>query len=129
MTPTVAEIVRRRYWLDVIVRLAGVALILLFLYTGIGHVMMAAAELAFAPLLRTPDFMFRIGQGAVGIALLVVRRPLVRWLLPIPRPGCPECGYPLTAGKTRCSECGTPLPGEPPPIPQPARPAARKTAP
>jgi hypothetical protein len=43
----------------------------------------------------------------VGLLLAAVDERLVRWLVPVIHPACPNCGYPL--GKTHsqsCSECG-----------------------
>lgn len=42
-----------------------------------------------------------------AIALLIVQRPLVRWLVPTPPAGCVACGYPRPGSATGpCPECG-----------------------
>jgi hypothetical protein len=55
-------------------------------------------------------FWFSAACIVVGLTLAAVNKRLVRWLVPVMHPACPNCGYSL--GKTHsrlCSECGFPL--------------------
>lgn len=44
---------------------------------------------------------------AFPICLLIFERHLIRWLVPAPRPGCQQCGYPIEKHMPVCPECGT----------------------
>jgi len=45
-----------------------------------------------------------------GIALILLERPLIRWLIPDPPRGCPNCGYSLQGLRSPvCPECGADL--------------------
>jgi hypothetical protein len=44
-----------------------------------------------------------------GFCLMVLDRRIARWLVPMPCPICPECGYDLRKQNTRCPECGLDL--------------------
>ena len=42
-----------------------------------------------------------------AVALIFLNRRLAKWIVPLPTPGCPQCGYQLTGLKdARCPECG-----------------------
>lgn len=46
-----------------------------------------------------------------GLILLYYHQPIVRWLAPMPKPRCPECGYWIKrGGGLQCPECGSALP-------------------
>jgi hypothetical protein len=48
-----------------------------------------------------------------ALALGASARRVTRWILPIPKSGCPRCGYRLIAlAEPRCPECGLDLPRE-----------------
>jgi hypothetical protein len=52
-------------------------------------------------------FWFGTATLLPGIALVVAERRLIRWLIPVPRRECPQCGYGLRQLTTRrCPECG-----------------------
>jgi hypothetical protein len=60
----------------------------------------------------TSWFATAIGLLTPAIILYLLDRRIARWLIPVPRRECHECGYPLRGlrvGTTRCPECGTPL--------------------
>lgn len=49
----------------------------------------------------------------LGVALALLSAPLARWITPLPRDGCPRCGYTrdephaeTSPDETRCPECG-----------------------
>jgi hypothetical protein len=44
----------------------------------------------------------------LAAALVVMERRLLSWVFPLPRGGCPQCGYPV-AGRSTCPECGLAL--------------------
>ncbi len=46
-----------------------------------------------------------------ALLLLAIQQYLVRWLVPMPRPECPQCGYDIAnLTESRCPECGLQLP-------------------
>lgn len=48
-----------------------------------------------------------------GLTLVMFCDRLTRWILPLPKSGCPRCGYHLIAlMEPQCPECGLPLPYE-----------------
>ena len=53
------------------------------------------------------DFSWGLGLALPGAAILVWNRTIVRWLIPVPRQECPQCGYAIKElTTTRCPECG-----------------------
>ncbi len=51
-----------------------------------------------------------------AVLLYLFDRRIVRWLIPVPRRECHECGYPLRGlhgATTRCPECGTAIASAP----------------
>jgi hypothetical protein len=105
---------RRRHLVTIIVRLTCVVLI------GTGAVGMLSvlgrALLWGGWRAATRDYsavgFFSLSAACVivGLVLAAVHGRLVKWLVPVMPPTCPNCGYAL--GKTRarvCSECGFPL--------------------
>ena len=42
----------------------------------------------------------------VGLCLALIQKRLVKWLVPVMRPACPNCGYALRDTARVCSECG-----------------------
>ena len=55
-------------------------------------------------------FAWAVALLISALALYLFDRRIVRWLIPVPRRECHECGYPLrglSPSTTRCPECGT----------------------
>lgn len=65
------------------------------------------------------DLDYYLGRITISVAALAIAavcrffdRPLSRWIVPIPSPECPSCGYSLEHLRhPRCPECGISLPG------------------
>jgi len=56
---------------------------------------------------------FFLAMLAMAIILRILEKRLVKWLVPLVRPECPECGYALIQlTEPRCPECGLRLPPE-----------------
>ena len=55
-------------------------------------------------------FWFGFSVFAPGLLLALLDRRIVRWLVPLARNECPQCGYALKQlGSNRCPECGCEL--------------------
>jgi hypothetical protein len=55
-------------------------------------------------------FAWAVALLVPAIVLLLLSRQLARWLIPVPRRECHECGYSLrglASAAQRCPECGT----------------------
>lgn len=42
----------------------------------------------------------------VAGVFLIAERPLLVWLVPVPRAGCVKCGYAMSESQQVCPECG-----------------------
>lgn len=52
-------------------------------------------------------FWYGFASLAVAIPLALASRRISRWIVPLPRMECPQCGYALRElTTTRCPECG-----------------------
>ena len=53
------------------------------------------------------------GYLITAMCFAVLQTRLVYWIVPLPRPQCPQCGYDISKlAEPRCSECGLNLPRE-----------------
>ena len=117
MVPSASRILSRRHAAMVIVRFAGLGLLVAasiplifavvraFLWGGIGH------------LFSEYDGVVHVARSASWIipalTVLLLGKPLVKWLVPLPRVECPKCGYTAQhLREPRCPECGVSLPEE-----------------
>lgn len=61
----------------------------------------------------TGVFISLVGHAGLLVPMLgivVLERRLLSWLVPAPKPGCPNCGYPVKNLRSPiCPECGTDL--------------------
>lgn len=104
-----------RYWVVVILRGAAVVLIAVTvaqLWNALANVVeLVASGRAQLGAMNLAPFVFSLvfgpGATAAAAALLVRLGPAIaRWIVPLPRDGCPECGYPVPRLATTCPECG-----------------------
>jgi hypothetical protein len=112
------SIVRQRFWMLLIVRGCSLALtvygsICVLYGMGIGVAIYGnLAGLYQAMFLSYGSdnwswLWFGVALVIPGVAMMVVSRRIVRWLVPIPRHECPQCGYAMRNLTTnRCPECG-----------------------
>jgi hypothetical protein len=115
MIPDLASVMRKRYRMERNLRLGAVVLFVVWMMYVVFGVVSLIVELrggylgkrSFGVALESAPFLF----GAVLLGVLSGR--IARWILPIPKSGCPRCGYRLVAlAEPRCPECGLELPRE-----------------
>jgi hypothetical protein len=122
MIPDLASVMRRRYWLESVIRLAAAALFAIWLSLFVGQIV-AVASGNGPPRMSTGQFLnvaYLLGSLARTTPLLIgalflaaLNQRLARWIVPFPKSGCPRCGYRLIAlREPRCPECGMPIPRE-----------------
>jgi hypothetical protein len=117
MGPSIATVMRRRYWTGSVLRIVA----LIMAVWGLLGFLNAALEQG--PYLLSGGNMMVLAWMAMplrwvvmGAALVAMERRLLTWIFPLPRQGCPQCGYPLAGREFAvCPECGLALGGEPAP--------------
>ena len=105
-SPSVASVARGRYWLRTLLRCGGVVLIVVAAVRAVGWViacMFSGEPLSFLTLY---DFWVALAPVPVAAVLILTSERIARWIMPMPRPVCPECGYALQPATDRCPECG-----------------------
>ena len=124
MFPDIEYVMKKRYLLNMIMR--GVAFLLfsiaamwalqliaqLILIVGYGLFSSwrnpGGLDLEDVMVVIIPAVITFVAPGAM---LLAYQERLVVWIVPLPRPECPHCGYNLKELATsRCPECGCDLP-------------------
>lgn len=116
VVPSLHTVLRLRYYARILVRVLAVLWICLAIYRGTEQALnllnqqlgaltsglgLDSSSLTLAVVLSI------VLEASFGLCLLWFEKPLVRWLLPLPRLVCPGCDYriaSLTHGK--CPECG-----------------------
>jgi len=97
------------------IRSVAVILLLMGLY---GFVHAGLQWLTYKTLQIEYDFGFTwLGYGVsyalIGLALAIGSNRLTRWLVPVQKRECPQCGYALKSLKSdSCPECGYRLGGQ-----------------
>ena len=100
---------RLRMFVTLGIRLIAVVLMLVGVY---GFVQAALAFIWYGTVNISYDLGFTwigygLGYTVSGLALAVSSGRLVRWLVPLARHECPQCGYAMRNLTTnRCPECG-----------------------
>lgn len=108
MIPPIEEIVARRHRARSLLRWARIALFMAAAQRLLSWVIEGIIDLDLFDIFY---YIGRITWGIVfaGTALLIgfTEARLARWLVPLPDPGCPRCGYALRRPVgDRCPECG-----------------------
>lgn len=126
MYPDIEQVIRKRYLMNLIIRCVIIGLLFWGAFPLIHLSLQYLSEFAILTtslrsISRFPSFndvfLGIVPQAGMyimpGLILLVLRNRLVRWIVPIPKPECPRCGYGLAKLTTpRCPECGQTLPAE-----------------
>ena len=85
---------------------------LIFLFVGILAQGLARLLDGYSPgfAFLLPIVLLAIVHAPLILAVWFLQERLIRWVWPSPRPGCPDCGYPIVPNAKVCPECGKPLP-------------------
>lgn len=111
-TPRVKSVVVMRYWLAAAMRLIAAVLIVRLVWIGLEMLLLLTDSLRQPQNISWSFYVRTYATSLLVLSVLVVvlgryAPHLARLILPMPRAGCPECGYPTT--KDRCPECWTKL--------------------
>lgn len=120
IAPNAATVLRARARLRFVIRLIAVILGLAYLTTTIpillDYLMYSHSRLRWDRDTSVVSILFlslKFGMFIAAILLLAIDRWLLRWIVPMPIPGCPFCGYAsLPTQGDKCIECGNTLPSE-----------------
>src|SRR3954468_20064624 len=109
MTPTLRSVRLFRYWAAAASRAVGTVMLLWWLPGWVTAMLGAVMGTEpFNPLsfLRYADWWGNTLGLGLACALVFGASRLARFLIPMPRPECPECGYAIRGEADRCPECG-----------------------
>lgn len=108
MGPSVAAVIRVRYWMGMVLRAGALLMILWGTLQLLGGGARALPDVVhLSPAHIGAVLLWPLRWVLVALVLLLLEKRLLKWLFPIPRQACPQCGYP-TAGRPMgtCPECG-----------------------
>lgn len=115
MIPDLASVMRKRYRMQRNIRfIALILLIIGVVYSGFGVVgAVGRFTSGWGALSAIESLFWSAPFLATGALLGGLSSRITRWVLPLPKAGCPRCGYRLVAlVEPRCPECGLGLPRE-----------------
>jgi uncharacterized paraquat-inducible protein A len=123
MYPSLEYVLTKRYLVGVFLRCGALAL---FIMGAIPLLQMAVQiisdntssriQMGIQRRLTTLELMLAYLPATLqyivpAVVLLMFHDRMARWIAPLPRPRCPECGYWIRAGASpKCPECGSALP-------------------
>lgn len=137
MVPSLHAVLKLRYAARILLRVLAVVLIVLAVARGLEQALsllnqqvgllsqglgLDSSSITLAVVLSI------VLEASSGLLLLWFEKPLIRWLLPLPRAVCPACDYRVPAlDRGTCPECGLRFgpdgSGAPAPAKRPAPPA------
>ncbi len=113
MNPSLASVVRTRYWTIAAARGACVVWLVLIGHSVVMQLLGLVSQITsgfLQPNNYLNVFLEPLPPLIVPIAALFACKPVVTRLLPLPRPACPSCAYAITNPEAaRCPECGLQL--------------------
>jgi hypothetical protein len=116
--PDAQRIIRLRHIALIVLRSVSIVLLIVSA-TQFGHAIgWAIAMWDFSSLFvmwsdNWSPFAMGVAFAGPAVILLVLDRRIVRWMIPVPRMECPECGYAFEGlASPQCPECGLRLGSE-----------------
>jgi hypothetical protein len=107
VTPSLNNILRGRYWTSTGLRIAALLMVIWGALRFVEGVLWTVPQMRDLAIPALAGMAVPLRWVVLAVVLIALEGRLIRWLFPLPRVGCPQCGYPI-AGRAfdRCPECG-----------------------
>jgi hypothetical protein len=112
MIPSIEQVMNRRHLVLLWLRALEIVLFVIGVMPVTFWAVESLFEMSVWSLSRFDEYLaIAMMFWLPGVITLLLDRRLMKWIVPLPKLACPECGQSLThLAEPRCPECGCPLP-------------------